>query len=145
MCWAQSYIPPPTVSVVSARRLLTDEDCTADIIGQLASVEAGLLEALDGDAIVRYKFMGTGPYSLCSEMWPPPLPAEEKTVTPLGRQIVAAFSEGEEEEEDVTEEAVEFAGPDGSGEFPPKLAKKRGWRKLVINYADDSEKTVVFQ
>jgi hypothetical protein len=143
----QTTVPPP-FAVVSARRFLTDEDCTADIIGQLASIAAGIEGAkLDGDVIVRYRFEGTGPYCMFSERWPP-LP--QTSVTPMERQIVAAYAfispdEEEEEEEDVTDEVAEFAGPDASAEFPEKLAKKRGWRKLVINYADGSERVATFQ
>lgn len=142
VCFAGSLIASyqPPIAVLSAKRLTTGEDCTADILGQLAALPLGSLEK---DVIIKYNFKGTGPYSMISDRWPPSV--EEGKVTPLERQIVAAYASSGEDEEDVTEEVSEFAGADGSGEFPPNFAKQKKWSKLTLSYADGTEKVVNFQ
>jgi hypothetical protein len=95
--------------------------------------------------VIKYKYKGTGPYSILSEQWPPPL-IEATEITPLERQVVMAnsFFDEKEEGEDITEEYIEFSGPSCASVYPEKIAKERKWVKIVVNYADGGEKTFNF-
>lgn len=92
--------------VLKSAKLWDGTDVTA---GALANLAAGK-PLPPGRLVVRYTYKSTGPYAYFAEGRGFPPPVDQIRIIPPDEQIVAAEAD---DFDDVTDELVAFAGPDG--------------------------------
>ncbi|MDR3540751.1 MAG: hypothetical protein P4L69_07235 [Desulfosporosinus sp.] len=141
------------------------DQVTAETIAALAVGKLSVLVDNTKDPhrllVISYTYKSSGPFSyyICPKnpSFPPTHGQANGSLIPPARQIIIA-ERPTEEDEDVTEEMLPFAGPDGTfhgllfsptdnwGDFDPRsiFPTIKANEEVSITFADDSTRTLVY-
>jgi hypothetical protein len=156
---------PPEYEIIRAHRCPNDgsdeEDITPKLLAWMAYASDDVPAPWGADRLlIEYKFKGDGPYAVyCDDKDQFVFPPENAGVKPVELCVISAdvLYSDEEDEDDATDRAAMFAGPDGrwdgrlslpgidmkKSKFDPKLLlpphDRRGKADITISFANGDD------